>query len=190
MQIFKILIQIEMKKILTLLITIAFVANLSKAQDTMYVHQKGKILTRIAINNIDSILFKSTKLPANLNVTFPKQGSFGANLLSMGDSSDLNSNVNYSITAIQPKGLFCAVRLKIIEQSGNGTWTIDNSKAIRWPYINDFDFYYSEFTPKDSTIAVELPIVFSNSGSCTFQIDIIKDFKDKYERTIKKYYWK
>jgi hypothetical protein len=180
-----------MKKILTLLLTIAFITNLSKAQDTMYIHQKGKILSKIAINNIDSILFKSTKLPVNLNVTFPKQGSFGVNLLSMGDSTDINSNVNYSITAFQPKGLFCAVRLKIIKQSGQGSWVIDDSKTVRWRYIDGFDFYYSDFTPRDSGITVELPIVFSNSGSCAFQIDVIDGSdKEKYERTIKKYFWK
>jgi hypothetical protein len=134
----------------------------------------------------DSSGFEST-----VKVSFPKQGSFGANLLNMVDNSTISSNVSYSITAIQPKDFLCAVRLKITKVEGEGTWSIDNAKSIKWPYWVSEDLYYSEFTPWDSDITVELPIVFANSGSCKFQIDIIDGRnKEVYQSIIKKFTWK
>lgn len=128
----------------------------------------------------DSFIYLSTA-----KVTFPKQGSFGDNLLNLADNSNITSNVNYSITVIQPKDFLCAMRLKIIKTSGDGSWTIDNSKSIKWLYWQDDDLYYSDY----GNLTVELPIIFSKSGSCKFQIDIMRD-KQVFHSITKNYIWK
>ena len=46
-----------MKQLITLILALLLTYNLTIAQDTMYVHQNGGILTQIAINKIDSIIF-------------------------------------------------------------------------------------------------------------------------------------
>jgi uncharacterized protein (TIGR02145 family) len=46
-----------MKKKLTILISLLFIAGGISAQDTMYVHQTGGSVTKVAVNKIDSIVF-------------------------------------------------------------------------------------------------------------------------------------
>lgn len=47
-----------MKSICTLILAFLFVINLVEAQDTMYVYRSGAVLSRHAVNEIDSIVFR------------------------------------------------------------------------------------------------------------------------------------
>ena len=46
-----------MKQIGTLILALILAGNLAKAQDTMYVHQTGGVITKTAVSKIDSIIF-------------------------------------------------------------------------------------------------------------------------------------
>src|SRR5690242_7338424 len=65
-----------MKRIYILIAFIA-IAHISKAQDTMYVHQKGGIISKFAVDKIDSILFKTANVSIGTTIKgYAQKGPF------------------------------------------------------------------------------------------------------------------
>jgi uncharacterized protein (TIGR02145 family) len=58
-----------MKTLITSILTILFVSSIMIAQDTIYIYQKGLIVTEIAVSKIDSIIFYKTVPPDGTPVT-------------------------------------------------------------------------------------------------------------------------
>jgi N-acetylneuraminic acid mutarotase len=56
-----------MKKTLGFIITLFLILNISQAQDTMYVHRNGGLITKIAVSKIDSIVFYATATNPSLS---------------------------------------------------------------------------------------------------------------------------
>lgn len=149
-------------KRLFLLIAITAIVYISKAQDTMFVHQKGGILTKIAVDKIDSILFKASDIAAGSTLRgYAQKGPFinGSAITVFDLQANLSpSGKSFSEQIVDNKGTF---EINNIELSSN------------FVSIRADGYYYNEVSGKQSTSQITLYALSDISNQKSLNINIL-----------------
>lgn len=150
-----------MKKIVILFAFIA-IAFISKAQDTMYVHQKGGIISKFAVDKIDSILFKTSDISTGKTIKgYAQKGPFinGSAITVFDLQSNLSpSGKSFSEQITDNKGTF---ELSNIELSSN------------FVSIRADGYYFNEVSGKQSTSQITLYALSDVSNQKSLNINIL-----------------
>jgi len=150
-----------MKKIILIIVIIAF-TGVIKAQDTMYVHQKEGIVTKFAINKIDSILFKTVEHTLGKTIRgYAQKGPFinGSAITVFDLQGNLSpSGKSYSEQIVDNQGSF---ELNNIELSSD------------FLSIRTDGFYFNEVSGKQSTSQITLYALANIAGKSNININLL-----------------
>jgi hypothetical protein len=164
-----------MKKIFLLIAILAYFGVSLHAQDTMYVHQKGGILTKFSVDKIDSILFKTSDISTGRTIKgYAQKGPFinGSSITVF----DLHANLvpsgrSFSGQIIDNKGSF---ELNNIELSSNDV------------SIRTDGFYFNEVLGKQSNSQITLYALADISNKSNININLLTHLeKSRIEYLIK-----
>jgi hypothetical protein len=151
-----------MKKIFLLIGTIALFGVSLKAQDTMYVHQKGGILTKIAVDKIDSILFKTSNVSIGKTIKgYAQKGPFinGSSITVF----DLQAN-------LAPSGRSFSEQIV----DNKGSFELDNIElSSSLVSIRTDGFYFNEVSGKQSASQITLNALADITGKSTININLL-----------------
>lgn len=150
-----------MKRIFILIAFIA-IAFISRAQDTMYVHQKGGIISKFAVDKIDSILFKTSDISAGTTIKgYAQKGPFinGTAITVF----DLNTNLS-------PSGKSYSEQIT----DNKGTFELDNIElSSKFVSIRADGYYFNEVSGKQSTSQITLYALSDISNQKSLNINIL-----------------
>ncbi|HET6557794.1 MAG TPA: hypothetical protein VFG54_10805 [Prolixibacteraceae bacterium] len=150
-----------MKRIL-LLITFAALAFISRSQDTMYVHQKGGLITKVAVDKIDSILFKTSDSSIGKTIKgYAQKGPFinGSAITVFDLQANLSpSGRSFTEQITDNKGSF---ELNDIELSSN------------FVSIRTDGFYFNEVSGKQSASQITLYALADIAGKNNININLL-----------------
>lgn len=151
-----------MKKIFLLTGIIALLGVSLHAQDTMYVHQKGGILTKIAVDKIDSILFKTSDVSVGKTIKgYAQKGPFinGSSITVFDLQANLApSGRSFTEQIVDNKGSF---ELNNIELS---------STLVS---IRTDGFYFNEVSGKQSASQITLNALADITGKSNININLL-----------------
>jgi hypothetical protein len=112
----------------------------------------------------------SWDVPKNLGIIYRPTAKYGENLFMKNDSSILESGKTYSLALTTPADLNLKLELWIIRQSGSGTMSFDKNLVINWsPNLSEGRNAFNATIETPGT-HVDMPIVFSGTGECTFEL--------------------
>lgn len=151
-----------MKKILLLIAIVACFGVALQAQDTMYVHQKGGIVSKFVVDKIDSILFKTVEHTLGKTIKgYAQKGPFinGSSITVF----DLQANLaptgrSFSEQIVDNKGSF---ELNNIELSSN------------FLSIRTDGFYFNEVSGKQSASQITLNALADITGKSSININLL-----------------
>lgn len=153
---------LRMKTIVLFIAFLTLIGPVSKAQDTMYVHQKGGIITKYAVEKIDSILFKTADLSAGTVIKgYAQKGPFinGSSITVFDLQANLSpSGKSFSEQITDNKGTF---ELNNIELSSN------------FVSIRADGYYFNEVSGKQSTSQITLYALSDISYQNSLNINIL-----------------
>lgn len=151
-----------MKKIFLLIAIVACFGVSLQAQDTMYVHQKGGIVTKFVIDKIDSILFKTVEHTLGKTIKgYAQKGPFinGSSITVFDLQANLSpSGKSFSEQIIDNKGSF---ELNNIELSSN------------FVSIRTDGFYFNEVSGKQSSSQITLNALADIAGKTNVNINLL-----------------
>jgi len=151
-----------MKKIIRIIALLSLIGVVSKAQDTMFVHQKGGILTKIATDKIDSILFKTSDL------------SIGSTIKGLAQKGPFLSGSSITVFDLQstlaPSGKSFSEQIT----DNKGSFELDNlSLSSNYVSIRTDGFYFNEVSGKQSTSQITLLALSDISGKSNLNINLL-----------------
>ncbi|HAH24096.1 MAG TPA: hypothetical protein DCL77_10125 [Prolixibacteraceae bacterium] len=151
-----------MKKIVLFIALLSLIGLASRAQDTMFVHQKGGILTKFAVDKIDSILFKTADLSAGTTIKgYAQKGPFinGSAITVF----DLQANLS-------PSGKSFSEQIT----DNKGTFELDNIElSSNFVSIRADGYYFNEVSGKQSTSQITLYALSDVSNQKSLNINIL-----------------
>jgi len=151
-----------MKKRFLLIAILVLSVAISKAQDTMYVHQKGGVLTKFAVDKIDSILFKTSDGSVGKTIKgYAQKGPFinGSSITVFDLQANLSpSGRSFTEQITDNKGSF---ELNNIELSSN------------FVSIRADGFYFNEVSGKQSVSQITLNGLADISGKSNLNINLL-----------------
>ena len=151
-----------MKKIILIIALLSLIEVVSKAQDTMFVHQKGGVLTKIAIDKIDSILFKTSDL------------SIGSTIKGLAQKGPFLSGSSITVFDLQstlsPSGKSFSEQIT----DNKGSFELNNlSLSSNYVSIRTDGFYFNEVSGKQSTSQITLLALSDISGKSNLNINLL-----------------
>jgi len=151
-----------MKKIILIIALLSLIEVVSKAQDTMFVHQKGGVLTKIAIDKIDSILFKTSDLSIGSTIKgLAQKGPF------LNGSSITVFDLQYTLS---PSGKSFSEQIT----DNKGSFELNNlSLSSNYVSIRTDGFYFNEVSGKQSTSQITLLALSDISGKSNLNINLL-----------------
>lgn len=151
-----------MKKIFLFIAVIALLGISANAQDTMYIHQKGGVISKFAVEKIDSILFKTSDISAGTTIKgYAQKGPFinGSAITVF----DLQSN-------LAPSGKSFSEQIT----DNKGTFELDNIQlSSNYVSIRTDGFYFNEISGKQSASQITLYALADISGKSSININLL-----------------